>query len=127
MLHVPALPGSPHNRLDLTAITDWVLRDAESLVAGGVDAMILENFGDIPFFPDVVPPHTVAFLSVLAREVRRLQDVPLGINVLRNDGVSALGVATGSSRIHPRQCFYGREAHGSGRDRRPGTPASSPT
>jgi membrane complex biogenesis BtpA family protein len=94
MLHVPALPGSPHNRLDLTAITDWVLRDAESLVAGGVDAMILENFGDIPFFPDVVPPHTVAFLSVLAREVRRLQDVPLGINVLRNDGVSALGVAT---------------------------------
>ncbi len=35
--------------------------------------MILENFGDIPFFPDVVPPHTVAFLSVLAREVRRLQ------------------------------------------------------
>src|SRR4051794_16566245 len=94
MLHVPALPGSPHNRLDLTAITDWVLRDADALVTGGVDAMILENFGDIPFFPNIVPPHTVAFLSVVAREVRRQHDVPLGINVLRNDAISALGIAT---------------------------------
>ena len=93
VLHVPALPGSPHNRLGLQAITEWVLRDADALVSGGTDAMILENFGDVPFFPGRVPAYTVAFLSVLASEVRRRHDVPLGINVLRNDAASALGVA----------------------------------
>lgn len=93
MLHVPALPGSPRNGLQLDAILDWVLQDARALSAGGVDALILENFGDVPFYPDRVPAHTVAFLTVIAREVRRTVNVPLGINVLRNDGESAIAVA----------------------------------
>jgi len=32
-----------------------------------------------------VPPHTVAFMTAIAVEVRRTFDIPLGINVLRND------------------------------------------
>jgi membrane complex biogenesis BtpA family protein len=93
MLHVPALPGSPRNRLDLATICDAVLRDAEALVAGGVHGLMLENFGDIPFYPGRVPAHTVAQMTSLAAEVRRRWDVPLGINVLRNDGCSALAIA----------------------------------
>jgi len=96
MLHVPALPGSPRNTLSLNAIVDWVLKDAEALAAGGIDGMILENFGDVPFYPGQVPQHTVAFLTVLGREVRQLGrrfDRPLGINVLRNDSRSALAIA----------------------------------
>src|SRR5262245_55992772 len=96
MLHVPALPGSPQNTLALNAIVDWVLKDAEALAAGGIDGMILENFGDVPFYPGQVPQHTVAFLTVLGREVRRRFDRPsrpLGINVLRNDARSALAIA----------------------------------
>jgi membrane complex biogenesis BtpA family protein len=102
MLHVPALPGSPRNTLALNAIVDWVLRDAEALAAGGIDGMILENFGDVPFYPGQVPPHTIAFLTVLGREVRQLGrlgrlgrrfDRPLGINVLRNDAASAVAIA----------------------------------
>jgi membrane complex biogenesis BtpA family protein len=93
MLHIPALPGSPRNTLDFAAITDWVLRDTDSFAAGGVDGLILENFGDAPFYPRRVPPHTIAFMTVLAHEVRRRVDLPLGVNVLRNDSASALAIA----------------------------------
>lgn len=94
MLHAPALPGSPGSKLSITELTDWVLRDTEALASGGVDALMLENFGDVPFYPKRVPSHTVACLTVLAHEVRRATQLPLGINMLRNDGLSALAVAS---------------------------------
>lgn len=93
MLHLPALPGAPANHMDPAAIREWLLRDAEVLADGGVDAFILENYGDAPFYPSRVPPHTVASMSVLAREVKARFNLPLGINVLRNDGRAALAVA----------------------------------
>src|SRR5579872_2148957 len=93
MLHLPALPGSPTNRLSVEAIRDHLLKDADALSGGGVDGFILENFGDVPFYPGKVPSHTVAFMSVLALEVHRSFDLPLGINVLRNDAESAIAIA----------------------------------
>lgn len=93
MLHVPALPGSPRNRLSLPEVREWVLRDADALACAGFDGFILENFGDAPFYASRVPPHTIASLAVLGREVKAHFGLPLGINVLRNDGVGALAVA----------------------------------
>ena len=93
VLHAPALPGSPQNTLDFDAILKWVLTDADALAGGGINGMILENFGDVPFYPQHVPPHTVAFMTALGREIRRRFNLPLGINVLRNDARAALAVA----------------------------------
>ena len=93
MLHAPPLPGSPQNKLGFNAIIDWVLKDAEALARGGIDGMILENFGDVPFYPRQVPPHTVAFLTALGREVRHHFGRPLGINVLRNDSAGAMAIS----------------------------------
>lgn len=93
MLHVPPLPGSPRCRGDLQQIRAQVLADAQSLAEGGADALMLENFGDAPFYPGRVPAATVAMLAALGVEVRRQCPLPLGINVLRNDGESALAVA----------------------------------
>jgi predicted TIM-barrel enzyme len=76
MLHVPALPGAPLNTLDLKAIAAWVLDDAKALADGGVDALLLENFGDIPFYPQQTPPHTVAFMTALGVEVKRHVGLP---------------------------------------------------
>jgi membrane complex biogenesis BtpA family protein len=97
VLHVPALPGSPRNELDFRAVIDWVLRDADALAGGGVEVLLLENFGDAPFYPARVPAHTVAFMTAIGREVRRAFNLPLGINVLRNDAESALAVASAAS------------------------------
>jgi len=94
VLHIPPLPGSPKNELTFNSIIDFVLKDAEAMNAGGIDALILENFGDAPFYPGRVPAHTVAFMTALGREVKRSFDLPLGFNVLRNDAASAIAVAT---------------------------------
>ena len=93
MLHLPALPGSPTNERSISAIRDHTLKDAEALAGGGVDGVILENFGDVPFYPRRVPSHTVAFMTAIALDVRKTIDLPLGINVLRNDAESALAIA----------------------------------
>lgn len=93
MLHLPALPGAPANHLALSSIREYVLRDAEALVEGGVDALLLENFNDAPFFPERVPPHVVAMMAILGEAVRSRFALPLGVNVLRNDGMSAIAVA----------------------------------
>ncbi len=94
MLHLPPLPGSPANRLDLNAIIEVVLRDADALAHGGIDALMLENFGDSPFYPHRVPAHTVAYMTAIGREVKRASGLPMGINVLRNDAESAIAVAS---------------------------------
>src|SRR5919112_4781868 len=93
MIHVPALPGAPRCSMSVDEIQRFVFADAAALVDGGVDGLIIENFGDVPFYPCRVPPHTVAFLTRLAYEVKSRFPLPLGINVLRNDGTAALAVA----------------------------------
>lgn len=96
MLHLPALPGSPRSCQTLSEIRDHLRRDAETLAAGGVDGLMMENFGDVPFYPDRVPACVIAQMTALACDVRAQTDLPLGINVLRNDGRGALAVAHAS-------------------------------
>jgi membrane complex biogenesis BtpA family protein len=95
MVHLQPLPGSPRFAGDAGAILDAARRDALALAEGGVHAVMVENFGDVPFFPGAVPSEVIAQMSVI---VSRLRDAlgaatPLGVNVLRNDGVGALAVA----------------------------------
>ncbi|MEE3370172.1 MAG: BtpA/SgcQ family protein [Planctomycetota bacterium] len=96
MLHLPALPGSPAFGGSWQQIESAVLRDAEALVEGGLHGLLLENYGDVPFFPGRVPREVVACMTACAVAVRRRFRLPLGINVLRNDGESALAVALAS-------------------------------
>jgi membrane complex biogenesis BtpA family protein len=93
-LHLRPLPGAPRFDGDLARVREHLLRDAGALADGGVDGLMMENFGDVPFYPRRVPAHVVAHMTALADAVRqRLPQLPLGINVLRNDGRSALAVA----------------------------------
>jgi len=93
MLHLPPLPGSPGYGGSLRGIRDSILQDAAALAEGGVDGLMMENFGDVPFYPDRVPAAVIAHMTAMACEVRRTTPLPLGINVLRNDGRGALAVA----------------------------------
>jgi membrane complex biogenesis BtpA family protein len=96
MVHLPPLPGSPRGELGLERVRERALRDAEALAAGGVDALMMENFGDAPFWPSSVPAYTVAQMSMIAAALTARFDLPLGINVLRSDGVAAMAVAHAS-------------------------------
>jgi membrane complex biogenesis BtpA family protein len=92
-VHLRALPGSPGFDGDLEAVREAALQDARAYGEGGFDALIVENFGDAPFLPGRVQPHTVAAMTLIARDVAADSDLPVGINVLRNDGAAALGIA----------------------------------
>lgn len=96
VIHLPPLPGAPHPGPDPAALLDRVDRDAGALLQGGARGCILENYGDHPFSAGRVEPHVVSWMAVLARQARhRLgPDLLLGINVLRNDPLAALAVAS---------------------------------
>ncbi|WP_251331336.1 BtpA/SgcQ family protein [Haloplanus pelagicus] len=93
MVHLPPLPGAPGFDGDREAIRRRVRTDATRLADGGVDGVIVENFGDAPFHPDDVPRHVVASMTRLTTLVRRTVDCPVGVNVLRNDATAAVAVA----------------------------------
>lgn len=94
VVHLGALPGAPRFEGDLEAVLEAAAADARALVAGGADALVVENFGDAPFYKEAVPPETVAALTLGVRVVREAAPmVPVGVNVLRNDAASALGIA----------------------------------
>lgn len=93
MVHLRALPGAPRYAGSFAAVREAALSDARALVDGGVHGLLMENFGDVPFAPRRVPAITVAAMTALAVELRQECAVPLGINVLRNDGCAALAIA----------------------------------
>ncbi|MEM9021239.1 MAG: BtpA/SgcQ family protein [Planctomycetota bacterium] len=93
MVHLPPLPGAPGYTGDLPALVASAVRDARALAEGGIDGVMIENFGDVPFYQDRVPAETVAAITRAASAVHDVIDLPLGINVLRNDALSAVAVA----------------------------------
>jgi membrane complex biogenesis BtpA family protein len=101
MVHLGALPGAPRFTGDLDAVLAAAVVDARTLAEAGFDALLVENFGDAPFFADDVPKVTVAALTRAVAEVRRAVALPVGVNVLRNDALAALAVAaaTGAAFI----------------------------
>lgn len=107
VVHAPPLPGSPDGEADgLPGLLDRVRRDAGSLAAGGADAVLVENYGDAPYFPADVPEHTVAFMTRLVLAARDAGGLPVGVNVLRNDGGAALSVAAAAGGSFVRVNVY---------------------
>lgn len=98
--HLAPLPGAPRYGGSLAALLERAAADARALAEGGCGAILVENYGDVPFFRDAVPAETVAAMALCVARVREVAgDLPVGVNVLRNDARAALGLcaATGAS------------------------------
>ncbi|KAA0683862.1 BtpA family membrane complex biogenesis protein [Neorhizobium sp. P12A] len=95
VIHSLALPGSPnYDGQPISEIIDFAVAEAERYKAGGVDGLIVENHGDIPFAkPDRLGPETAASMAVMADTVRRASGLPIGVNVLANGAIQAIAVA----------------------------------
>jgi membrane complex biogenesis BtpA family protein len=93
MVHLPPLPGAPRYDGNRAAVRERALTDARALADGGIDGLIVENFGDAPFYPEEVPDHVVAEMTALVGAVRAAVPAPVGVNVLRNDATAAMSVA----------------------------------
>ncbi len=95
VVHLGPLPGSPRFGGDRTELLRAARSDAEALIGGGLDGLVVENFGDCPFHSDEVEPITVAEMAHIVANLRALvgPEPVLGVNVLRNDARAALAVA----------------------------------
>ncbi len=95
VIHSWPLPGAPrYQGRPMQEITDFALSEARAYAEGGVDGLIVENHGDIPFLkPDALGPETAACMAIMAEAVRREVGLPTGINVLANGAQMALAVA----------------------------------
>ena len=95
VVHLRALPGAPgHPSLgSLDAVFEAAEVDARAFAGGGARALIVENFGDVPFHAGRVDPETVAAMALAVERVARAAPgLTVGVNVLRNDARAALGL-----------------------------------
>jgi uncharacterized protein len=93
MLHVPALPGTPRQALEMPSIVARVLAEAEIFAAAGVDAVLLENMHDVPYLRGAVGPEITAAMAVVAGKVVERVPCPVGVQVLAGANREALAVA----------------------------------
>ena len=80
MVHLLPLPGAPGYRGSMEEIYEAAHNDLKNLIEGGADAVIVENFGDIPYAKENELITNTAFASV-ASQLRRECTLPMGINV----------------------------------------------
>ena len=106
MVHLWPMPGAPgYDGYGMEAIIERAVEDAETLVEGGVDGIIVENMWDLPYYVGTdTPLETMTCQSVAARKVVETVDVPVGINIVHNGGVVELAIAVASGADFIRVC-----------------------
>jgi uncharacterized protein len=92
-IHLMPLPGSPRYAGAMKPVIDAAMKEATIFTKHGVDGIIIENFRDNPFYPDKIPPETIASMTVVTTEIKRIFPGPVGINALRNDASAAISIA----------------------------------
>lgn len=98
VVHCPAFPGSPrYDGRPMQDIYDAALRDCAAYAAGGIDGLIIENHGDVPFLrPEEIGHETAAFMTAITTRAIAETGLPTGINVLANAPIPAFAVAAAS-------------------------------
>ncbi|EDV25453.1 Uncharacterized protein F13E9.13, mitochondrial [Trichoplax sp. H2] len=91
MLHVPALPGTPANRMSMPDIIQKVLHEAEIYSKAGIDALMVENMHDVPYIKKNLGPEIVSAMSILGYEVKSKTKLPCGLQILAAANKEALG------------------------------------
>ena len=111
MVHTLPLPGSPQWQGDFSAVLTRAKQDAEALLRGGCDAILIENMGDNPYLNGAVDSETLAAFSIVCHELSKL-NAPFGIQLLAGANDQALAVAsiTGASFIRVEAFAYGHVA-----------------
>jgi len=94
VVHLLPLPTSARWGGSLKAVIDRAEQEATALASGGVDGIIVENFFDAPFTKSQVDPAVVSAMTVVVQRIQNLVTLPIGLNVLRNDGKSAMAIAS---------------------------------
>ncbi|HET7055842.1 MAG TPA: BtpA/SgcQ family protein [Thermomicrobiales bacterium] len=95
VLHLPPLPGSARggDACSIGGIIDAMRRDAAIYQEAGIDTVIVENYGDLPFVRDRVDAAVTSAMTRVVDAVQRDFGLTVGVNVLRNDVLTAVSIA----------------------------------
>jgi membrane complex biogenesis BtpA family protein len=95
VLHLPPLPGSPKGgpASTIPGILDAMRRDAAIYREAGIDTVIVENYGDLPFTKGRVDAAVASAMTRVVEMAQREFKLTVGVNVLRNDVLTAVAIA----------------------------------
>jgi membrane complex biogenesis BtpA family protein len=106
MVQLGALPGSSRYR---GGHIDGILRDAieeaRTLAENGVEALMVQNLGDLPVASNAAPAQ-VAWMTRVAAEIRSRFGRPVGLNLLENDAEAMFAVASAAGADFVRIKVY---------------------
>ncbi|KMY51496.1 BtpA/SgcQ family protein [Peribacillus loiseleuriae] len=92
MVHLLPLPGTPLYSNDIPGIYNQALKDARTLEEGGVNALMIENFGDMPFKKNL-EIEQVATMAAVSSIIKQQTDLQIGIDAAFCDYKAALSIA----------------------------------
>lgn len=93
VIHLMPLPGSSRFDGHLEHVMLRAEQEAAALTTGGVNAIIVENFFDAPFTKNHVDTATACAMAMAVKRIMSISELPVGVNVLRNDALTAVAVA----------------------------------
>jgi len=93
MIHVPALPGTPANKLSVNNILDICLNEAEIYLSEGIKVLAIENMHDTPYLLRKVGPEIVSAMTIIGQSIKQKFNIPCGIQILAGANKEALAVA----------------------------------
>lgn len=107
MVHLWPLPGAPgYAGYGMDTILDRARRDAEALLEGGVDGLIVENMWDLPYYVGTdVQMEAVTAQAVAASKIVEMAGVPVGVNVIHNGWQAELAIAVAAGLDFIRVCI----------------------
>ena len=96
MIHVAALPGTPHTSMPLRDSVKQAADEANLLMDAGFDGLIIENMHDAPYLRREVGPEIISAMTLVGTAVRAVmprEGGPLGVQILAGANRAALAVA----------------------------------
>lgn len=93
MIHVEALPGTPRHQHSPQQIIDQAVAEAERYALCGIHGIAIENMHDIPYLNGAVGPEVTALMTAIGREIKRVVNIPCGIQILAGANQQAMAAA----------------------------------
>lgn len=92
MIHLPNL--TRHGDYSTDKIIEYAIEEGKKLEEAGFNAILTENFSDVPFAKTMVSEFVFARFVQIISALKKSSSIPIGVNVLRNGCVQAMTIAT---------------------------------
>jgi len=93
VLQLLPLPGSVGWKGRIDQVIARAEQEATAMATGGLDALLVENTWDMPYPADRMDMAGAVAMGLIIRRIMHFTNLPIGINVLRNDPETALAIA----------------------------------